>query len=426
MKNYQTFLAEKRGDTAVFTYGRFNPPTIGHAVLVTAVESISRTKGGDFFIYPSHSQDANKNPLDQDTKIKYLKKMFPRYRREIVKSTSKHALEIAVELYDEKYTNLVMVVGSDRVREFQSLLDTYNGEDKKHGFYDFDKIEVVSAGERDPDAEGAVGMSASKMREAAVKGDFQSFRMGIPDTLSDKDTMAMFNDIRKAKRLDVIREGSKWKNIDFTYTPKGVVEELSKENQVTYKDYTTKHLHTSPEAHALFDEIINSISGFSRKEEFYIEESLKVIDEYLQMRKEWQKLGKINQKDFYYMEGLSKKYSEFMLKLDLDHIDNSFIYKYNSRIHETLEWGTEHALKVYSNDTPNESEDELVSEKFEVISKWIAKKLKITKRKANEFIKKAQEMGINPLTIQQKWAILAPSLIALVNEYKPKSENSHE
>ena len=144
------------------------------------------------------------------------------------------------------------------------------------------------------------------MRAAAVAGDFQSFRMGIPDTLSDKDTMAMFNDIRKAKRLDVIREGSKWKNIDFTYSPKRVVEELAKENQVTYKDYTTKHLHTSPEAHALFDEIINSISGFSKKEEFYIEESLKVIDEYLQMREEWQKLGKINQEDFYYMEGLSK------------------------------------------------------------------------------------------------------------------------
>ena len=126
------------------------------------------------------------------------------------------------------------------------------------------------------------------------------------------------------------------------------------------------------------------------------------------------------------MEGLSKKYSEFMLKLDLDHIDNSFMYKYNSRIHETLEWGTEHALKVYSNDTPNESEDEIVSEKFEVISKWIAKKLKITKRKAYKLIKKAQERGIDPLAIQQKWAMVAPVLIALVNEYKPKSENSHE
>ena len=158
MKNYQTFLAEKRGDTAVFTYGRFNPPTIGHAVLISAVESISRTKGGDFFIYPSHSQDSNKNPLDQDTKIKYLKKMFPRFSRKIIKSDSQHSLEIAVELYDKKYTNLVMVVGSARVREFQTLLNTYNGQDKKHGFYDFDKIEVVSAGERDPDADGAVGL----------------------------------------------------------------------------------------------------------------------------------------------------------------------------------------------------------------------------------------------------------------------------
>ena len=144
------------------------------------------------------------------------------------------------------------------------------------------------------------------------------------------------------------------------------------------------------------------------------------------MREEWQKLGKINQEDLYYMEGLSKKYSNFMTKLNFDWIDNSFIYKYNSRIHETLEFGTKHTLKVYSNDTPNENEDEIVSEKLEVISKWIAKKLKITKQKSNKLIKKAQEMGIDPLAIQQKWSVIAPSLIALVNEYQPKSENSHE
>ena len=426
MKSYQTFLTEKKGDTVIFTFGRFNPPTVGHEKLITAVQSVAKTKGGDSFVYPSHTQDAAKNPLNQSTKIKYMKKMFPRYRDNIIASTGKTALEISTELYDEGYKNLVMVVGSDRVREFQAILDKYNGEDKKHGFYDFDKIEVVSAGERDPDAEGVTGMSASKMREAAVKGDFQTFRKGIPDSLSDSDTMAMFNDIRKAKRLDVIREGSKWKNIDFSYFPEKNIERLPEENQVTHNGYTTKYLHTSPEAHEVFDEIVNSISGTDSKEQFYIEESLKVLDEYLEMREEWQKLGKINQEDLYYMEGLSKKYSNFMTKLNFDWIDNSFIYKYNRKIHETLEWGTSHTLKVYSNDTPNESEDEIVSEKFEVISKWIAKKLKITKRKANEFIKKAQEVGINPLTIQQKWAILAPSLIALVNEYKPKSENSHE
>ena len=172
MKSYQTFITEKKGDTVIFTFGRFNPPTVGHEKLVTAVRSVAKTKGGDSFVYPSHTQDAAKNPLNQSTKIKYMKKMFPRYRDNIIASTGKTALEIASELHDKKYTNLVMVVGSDRVQEFQKILDKYNGEDKAHGFYDFDKIEVVSAGERDPDAEGVEGMSASKMRAAAVEGDF--------------------------------------------------------------------------------------------------------------------------------------------------------------------------------------------------------------------------------------------------------------
>jgi hypothetical protein len=426
MKSYQTFLTEKKGDTVIFTFGRFNPPTVGHEKLVTAVANVSKLRGGDFFIYPSHTQDSNKNPLNQKEKIKYMKKMFSKFRNNIVASTGKTALEISSELYDKGYKNLIMVVGSDRVQEFQKILDRYNGEDLKHGFYDFDKIEVVSAGERDPDAEGVTGMSASKMRASAVEGDFQSFRSGIPDSLSDKDTMAMFNDIRKAKRLDVIKEGSKWKNIDFKYFPEKTIERLSEEKQITYNGYTTEYLHTSPEAYEVFDEIVNSISGTGSKEQFYIEQSLKVLDEYLEMREEWQKLGKINQKDLYYMEGLSKKYSNFTTKLNFDWIDNSFIYKYNRKIHETLEWGTEHALKVYSNETPNENGDDTVSEKYEVISKWIAKKLKITKEKALLLLKKAQEVGIDPLDIQQKWSILHPSLIALVNEYKPKSENSHE
>ena len=194
-------MTEKKGDTIVFTFGRFNPPTIGHEILIKAVESVARAKGGDYLIFPSHTQDAKKNPLTQTEKIKYMKKMFSGYRRNIVKSTGKDALEIAGELHKKKYTNLVMVVGSDRVKSFQTILDRYNGEDNKHGFYDFDKIEVISAGERDPDSEGAEGMSASKMREAAIKGDFQTFRSGIPSSLSDDDTKKMLNDIRKAMRL---------------------------------------------------------------------------------------------------------------------------------------------------------------------------------------------------------------------------------
>ena len=111
MKTYQKFITEKKGDTVVFTFGRFNPPTVGHEKLITAVQSVAKTRGGDFFVYPSHSQDPKKNPLDQTTKIKYMKKMFPKYRSNIAASSGKTALHIASELYDKKYTTLVMVVG---------------------------------------------------------------------------------------------------------------------------------------------------------------------------------------------------------------------------------------------------------------------------------------------------------------------------
>ena len=130
-------MTEKKGDTAIFTFGRFNPPTVGHEKLVVAVANVARREGGDYFVYPSHTQDSKKNPLDQTTKIRYMKKMFSKHKENIIISTGKTALEIASELHDKEYTNLVMVVGSDRVKEFQSLLDRYNGDDKAHGFYDF-------------------------------------------------------------------------------------------------------------------------------------------------------------------------------------------------------------------------------------------------------------------------------------------------
>ena len=201
MKTYQKFISEKKGDTVIFTFGRFNPPTVGHEKLITAVQSVAKSKGGDFFVYPSHSQDPKKNPLSQPQKIKYMKKMFPKYKRNIVASTGKTALAIASELYSKGYTNLVMVVGSDRVQEFQRILDRYNGEDKAHGFYDYDKIEVVSAGERDPDAEGVAGMSASKQRANAKENDYTAFSQGVPKNMNDKDTRKLFNDVRKGMGL---------------------------------------------------------------------------------------------------------------------------------------------------------------------------------------------------------------------------------
>ena len=421
MKTYQRFMTEKKGDTVIFTFGRFNPPTVGHEKLITAVQSVAKSRGGDFFVYPSHSQDPKKNPLNQSTKIKYMKKMFPKYKRNIVASTGKTALNIASELYDKNYTNLVMVVGSDRVQEFQKILDKYNGEDKAHGFYDFDKIEVVSAGERDPDAEGVEGMSASKMRAAAVSGDFQSFRMGTPTTLSDADTMKMFNDIRKGMKLEIVKEGKKWKEIDFEYTPQQIIESLDRSNQITYKGYTTNYLHTSPEGFDIIDEMVNSLSGLSKKDQFYLKEAITTLDEFLEIRESWKREKKINRSDMFHVEQLSKKYLRFMNNIDVtEHFDNSFIYKYNSEINETLVWGDYKSLIKYTNDTPGQ--DETVQEAQSRVVKFIMDKLRISQEKATKLVQKAAEKGIDILKLQQKWSILAPSLIALVAEYDPREK----
>ena len=188
-------LIEAKGDTAVFTFGRFNPPTTGHEKLINAVaKQQKKNAGSKMYVYPSHSQDAKKNPLPHAKKIAYMRKMFPRYKSTIVAAKPRTAIEVAVELHKKGHKALVMVVGSDRVQEFQKLLDTYNGVDGRHGYYGFDNIEVISAGERDPDAEGVEGMSASKMRAAAADGDYNSFSQGLPKGF--KDGKAIYRDVR--------------------------------------------------------------------------------------------------------------------------------------------------------------------------------------------------------------------------------------
>ena len=413
-------MTERKGDTAVFTFGRFNPPTVGHEKLIIAVQSVARQRGGDFFVYPSQSQDPKKNPLDRNTKIKYMKKMFSKFSRNIISSNAKTALDVAVELYNKKkYTNLVMVVGSDRVQDFKKLLQNYNGEEKKHGFYDFDSIDVVSAGERDPDAEGVEGMSASKMRAAAVDGDFKSFRMGTPPSLSDADTKKMFNDIRKGMKLDVVKEGKKWKEIDFE--TESITEQvtLDKTHQITVGNFTTSHLHHSIQAFNVLDEMVNSLSGLDKKDEFYLKEAVTVLDEFLDIRNQWQKDKKINKKDLFFMEQLVKKYTRFMTNVKNSEVfDNSFIYKYISEIQETLEYGDYPSLVKYTDDTPGQ--DETVQESINKVVKYIMDKLNLSKREADKIIQRAMEQGIDVLTIQQKFSMLAPTLTALVSEYKPE------
>ena len=198
MKSFKEFNELKRKEV-VFTFGRFNPPTTGHEKLMNKIASVAI--GSNYRIYASHSNDDKKNPLEYDEKIKVMRKMFPKHGRNIIHdSRIKNVFDIATSLYDQGFTRIVMVVGSDRVSEFSKLLNKYVGVSGRHGFYKFpDGIEVVSAGERDPDAEGVTGMSASKMRAAAVEGDFKSFSMGLPRSYGDG--MTLFNLLRKRMGL---------------------------------------------------------------------------------------------------------------------------------------------------------------------------------------------------------------------------------
>ncbi len=137
----------------------------------------------------------------------FMKLMFPKHRSAMIKTKARTAMEVAVQLHDMgHYSKLVMIVGSDRVNEFKKILNQYNGEKNRHGFYDFKQIEVISAGERDPDADGAEGMSASKMRAAVAAGDYDSFKMGVPAGVSEKDCHNLYNAVAKGMKMKLKEE----------------------------------------------------------------------------------------------------------------------------------------------------------------------------------------------------------------------------
>jgi len=188
-------VTEAAGKSVAFAFGRFNPPTIGHEKLIKKVAS---TPANDYRIYLSRSEDPQKNPLSPTQKLSIMKKMFPQYSSKIMINKTNMVLDLATDLYNKGFREIKMVAGSDRVREFETILKKYNDQRNRHGYYNFDKIEVVSAGERDPDAEGATGMSASKMRAAAAKGDLNSFKQGLPRGVNADDIMKQ---VRKGMRL---------------------------------------------------------------------------------------------------------------------------------------------------------------------------------------------------------------------------------
>ena len=204
INSFKSFLIEEER-TVYFTFGRMNPPTIGHEKLMTKLSE--KSGKNPYRVYLSHSQDAKKNPLTFNEKVKYARKMFPKHARQIMSDMKvKTVFDAATKLYNEGFKRVAMVVGSDRINEFNILLNKYNGKKGRHGFYNFENINVVSAGERDPDADGAKGMSASKMRQAVMEKDFTSFSQGLPRSVSNSEAKKLYNSVRSGMGLKEQRE----------------------------------------------------------------------------------------------------------------------------------------------------------------------------------------------------------------------------
>lgn len=208
INSFSKFLVEEE-KVVYFTFGRMNPPTIGHGKLLDVLASNAR-RSFPYRVYLSQTKDNNKNPLEYTEKVKIARKMFPKHGRNIMLNKNvKTVFDALTVLYEEGFANVVMVVGSDRVNEFDVLLNKYNGKKGKHGFYNFRKINIISAGQRDPDAEGVEGMSASKQRQNAADNDFTMFSQGLPKSVKNADAKKIFNSVRKGMGL---KEQKEFKN----------------------------------------------------------------------------------------------------------------------------------------------------------------------------------------------------------------------
>ena len=186
---------EKTKGTLTIAFGRFNPPTTGHEKLLDTVASSSDE--GDYIIVPSRSQDKKKNPLDPDTKVSVMRQMFPQHSERIVNDNANRTIfDVLKKAHMDGYTNVRIIGGGDRVQEFEKLSNNYNGK-----LYAFDNVEVLSAGDRDPDGDDVSGMSASKQRKAAAEGDFTTFRKGVPSSMNAKQARDLYNSIRTAMEI---------------------------------------------------------------------------------------------------------------------------------------------------------------------------------------------------------------------------------
>ena len=192
----------KTKGTLTLAFGRFNPPHAGHQQLMDIAAAAAEQEESDYIIVPSRSQDAKKNPLDADTKVSIMRQMFPQHSERIVNDGANRTIfDVLKKAHNDGYTNVRIVAGQDRVKEFDKLSQNYNGQ-----LYQFDNMEVVSSGDRDPDAEGMEGLSSSRMRLAAAEGDFKTFRAGLPENTPRKSALELFDTVRQSMKVKEMKE----------------------------------------------------------------------------------------------------------------------------------------------------------------------------------------------------------------------------
>ena len=193
---------EKTKGTLTLAFGRFNPPHAGHQQLMDIAAQSAEAEESDYVIVPSRSQDAKKNPLDADTKISMMRQMFPQHSERIVNDGANRTIfDVLKKAHNDGYSNVRIVAGQDRVKEFDKLSQNYNGQ-----LYQFDNMEVVSSGDRDPDSDGVEGLSSSRMRLAAAEGDFKTFRAGLPEGTPRKMAMTLFDTVRQSMNVKEMKE----------------------------------------------------------------------------------------------------------------------------------------------------------------------------------------------------------------------------
>ena len=192
----------KTKGTLTLAFGRFNPPHAGHQQLMDIAAQSAEAEESDYIIVPSRSQDAKKNPLDADTKVSVMRSMFPQHSERIVNDGANRTIfDVLKKAHNDGYTNVRIVAGQDRVKEFDKLSQNYNGQ-----LYQFDNMEVVSSGDRDPDSDGVEGLSSSRMRLAAAEGDFKTFRAGLPESVPRKSAMELFDTVRQSMNVQDMKE----------------------------------------------------------------------------------------------------------------------------------------------------------------------------------------------------------------------------